>query len=182
MKALIVADLHYSLRQYDWLMRVAGGYDLVIVAGDLLDVAGHADLDTQIVVVTKYLARLSATTRLVVCSGNHDADERGAADESVVGWLRDVRSDGGHVDGEHVDLPFGRITICPWWDGPVVRDALEDFLPSGTARRRPLDLDSPRAAEPQHGQLDWPQARRRRLPQRADRALSARSGHQRARP
>ena len=46
MKALVVADLHYSLRQYDWLMRVAGPYALVIVAGDLLDTAGHADLDT----------------------------------------------------------------------------------------------------------------------------------------
>ena len=128
MKALIVADLHYSLRQYDWLMRVAGGYDLLIVAGDLLDLAGHAELDTQIVVVSKYLAKLSAMTRLVVCSGNHDADERSTADESVVGWLRDVRVDGGHVDGEHIELPFGKITICPWWDGPVVRGALEAFL------------------------------------------------------
>ena len=31
----------------------------VILAGDLLDLAGHADLDTQIVVVTKYLARIA---------------------------------------------------------------------------------------------------------------------------
>ena len=60
MQALIVADLHYNLRQFDWLLRVAGDYDLVIVAGDLLDLAGHADLDTQIVVVTKYLARLGS--------------------------------------------------------------------------------------------------------------------------
>ena len=42
MKALIAADLHYNLRQYDWLLQAAAGYDLVIVAGDLLDLAGHA--------------------------------------------------------------------------------------------------------------------------------------------
>jgi Icc-related predicted phosphoesterase len=132
MKALIVADLHYSLRQYDWLLRVADGYDLVILAGDLLDIAGHADLDTQIVVVTKYLARLSAMTRLVVCSGNHDADERSVTDESVVGWLKDVRTDGGHIDGEHIELPLAKITICPWWDGPVVRAQLEAFLATAT--------------------------------------------------
>ena len=59
MKALIVADLHYNLRQFDWLLQAAADYDLVILAGDLLDLAGHADLDTQIVVVTKYLARIA---------------------------------------------------------------------------------------------------------------------------
>jgi Icc-related predicted phosphoesterase len=134
MRALIVADLHYSLRQFDWLLRVAAGYDMVIVAGDLLDIAGRADLDTQIVVVSKYLARLAAVTRVVVCSGNHDADERDAADESVVGWFADVRADGVHVDGEHLALAPGMITICPWSDGPASRAALEDML---AAARRP---------------------------------------------
>ena len=107
---------------------------MVIVAGDLLDIAGHADLDTQIVVVSKYLARLSAMTRVVVCSGNHDADERDAADESVIGWFADIRADGIHADGEHVSLARGMITICPWWDGPVSRGALEARL---TAAKRP---------------------------------------------
>jgi Icc-related predicted phosphoesterase len=135
-KALIVADLHYNLRQFDWLLRVAADYDLVVVAGDLLDLAGHADLDTQIVVVTKYLARLGKLTRLVVCSGNHDADDRSPADEAVVGWFRDVRADGAHADGEHVVLPRGLISICPWWDGPVRRAELERFLDGA---RRPAE-------------------------------------------
>ena len=62
MRALIVADLHYSLRQFDWLQRMAADYDMVILAGDLLDIAGHADLDTQIVVVG------NAPARVVFCS------------------------------------------------------------------------------------------------------------------
>jgi Icc-related predicted phosphoesterase len=49
MKALMVADLHYSLRQFDWLLRVPADYDLVIIAGDLLDIAAHCELDVQIV-------------------------------------------------------------------------------------------------------------------------------------
>lgn len=135
MKALIVADLHYNLHQFDWLLRVAAGYDLVILAGDVLDIAGHADLDTQIVVVTKYLARLSATTALAVCSGNHDADERDEADEAVVTWFEDVRTESAHADGEHVALSGGgMVTLCPWWDGPATRAKLETLL---LAARRP---------------------------------------------
>lgn len=130
MKALIAADLHYNLRQYDWLLQAAAGYDLVIVAGDLLDLAGHADLDTQIVVVTKYLARIARLTRLVVCSGNHDADGRDFLDEPVFEWFRDVKADGAHADDEHVALGGDLISICPWWDGPVARARLERFLAS----------------------------------------------------
>ena len=136
MKALIVADLHYNLRQFDWLLRVAGDYDLVIVAGDLLDLAGHADLDTQIVVVTKYMARIARTTRVMVCSGNHDTDRRSPADEPMFGWFQDLRADGTHADGEHVRVGHGLISICPWWDGPTARSELEHFL---GAAARPAD-------------------------------------------
>ncbi len=130
MKALIVADLHYSLRQFDWLLRAAPDYDLVIIAGDLLDIAGHCDLDVQIVVVTKYLARIARQTRLVTCSGNHDGDTRNEADEFIAEWLQDVREDRVHVDGESVDVATGLLTICPWWDGPVTREGVEQLLSS----------------------------------------------------
>jgi Icc-related predicted phosphoesterase len=133
MKVLIVSDLHYSLRQFDWLLRVADDYDLVIIAGDLLDTAGHCDLDVQIVVVMKYLARVRHRAKLVICSGNHDGDTRNDADEFIAEWLQDVREDGLHVDGESVDLSDGLITVCPWWDGPVSREALEQLLSSEAA-------------------------------------------------
>lgn len=134
MKALIVADLHYSLRQFDWLLRVAPDYDLVIIAGDLLDIAGHCDLDVQILVVTKYLARISRQTRLVTCSGNHDGDTRNEADEFIAEWLQDVREERVHVDGESVDVATGLLTICPWWDGPVTREGVEQLLLSAATR------------------------------------------------
>ena len=37
MRCLVVADLHYSLPQYDWLVNVADSFDLVIIAGDHLE-------------------------------------------------------------------------------------------------------------------------------------------------
>ena len=51
MKILYVADLHYSLRQFDWLLANAGFCDVAAIGGDLLDVGGALDPDVQIVVV-----------------------------------------------------------------------------------------------------------------------------------
>jgi len=69
-------NLHYSLPQFDWLLTAAPQFDLVIFAGDALDVGSSVDFRAQIVVVKKYLALLSGLTRVILCSGNHDLDER----------------------------------------------------------------------------------------------------------
>jgi Icc-related predicted phosphoesterase len=69
MRCLFVADLHYSLPQFDWLLRSAAGYDLVVLAGDALDAGSIVDYRAQTLVVRKYLQRLAGVTRLMVCSG-----------------------------------------------------------------------------------------------------------------
>lgn len=74
MRCLITADLHYSLKQFDWLMRAAPDFDLVVLAGDHLDMFSNVDGRAQILVVSKYLERLALTTQLLVSSGNHDLD------------------------------------------------------------------------------------------------------------
>ncbi len=135
LKLLAVSDLHFSLSQFDWLMQEAPRYDAVIIAGDLLDIAGHLDLDSQIVVVAKYLRTLGSRTRLLVCSGNHDGDERDANQEYNARWLHRVRAEGLAVDGAGLDLGPLRVSVCPWWDGPASRAALRDFL----CRERPAD-------------------------------------------
>ena len=38
MKGLLVSDIHYRLKQLDWLASVAPEFDLVVIAGDHLDV------------------------------------------------------------------------------------------------------------------------------------------------
>src|SRR6478609_8153011 len=128
MKILFVADLHYTLRQFDWLTAHARDYDLVIIGGDLLDLGSPLDFDVQIVVVEKYLHRIRQSTRLLVSSGNHDGDCRNAANESYAGWLRQVRGEGLFVDGESAVIGDTRVTACPWWDGPVSRAELENLL------------------------------------------------------
>ena len=128
MRILFVADLHYALKQFDWVVAKAGDYDWVVIGGDLLDLASALDFDLQIVVVEKYLARLRQKTRLLVSSGNHDGDARNAADESVATWLREVKAEGLFVDGDSIQLDGARITVCPWWDGPLSRAELEALL------------------------------------------------------
>ena len=134
MRLLFVADLHYALKQFDWVVANAGDYDWVVIGGDLLDLASALDFDLQIVVVEKYLARLRQKTRLLVSSGNHDGDARNSADESVAGWLREAKADGLFVDGDSVQLNGARATICPWWDGPLSRAELEAMLVREAAR------------------------------------------------
>lgn len=128
MKILAVSDLHFSLKQFDWVVQQSDRYDLVIIAGDLLDMGGHLDLDSQITVVVKYLRTISAKTRLLVCSGNHDGDEKNEAHEFIARWLQRVRAAGLTVDGTGVDLNGLRVSVCPWWDGPASREAMQAFL------------------------------------------------------
>jgi Icc-related predicted phosphoesterase len=128
MRLLFVADLHYALKQFDWLVANAANYDIIIIGGDLLDLASSLDFDVQIVVVEKYLARIREKTRLIVSSGNHDGDSRSAADESVAQWIQDSRADGVCVDGDSLQLPGAFISICPWWDGPASQAQLDRQL------------------------------------------------------
>lgn len=134
MKLLTVSDLHYNMRQFDWLMNRAGDYDMVIISGDLLNIAGHVDLDTQILVIEKYLRRLQERVPLVVCSGNHDGDRRSESGEYFADWLANKQLPGIHGDGASIEFGGWLFSICPWWDGPVGRARVEAFLEKEAAK------------------------------------------------
>jgi Icc-related predicted phosphoesterase len=136
MRMLFVADLHYSLRQFDWLAKTAAHFELVVIGGDLLDLASSLDIDAQIAVVEMYLQKIGAQTRLLVSSGNHDGDERSEANESVARWLQEARAAEVFVDGDSVDVGETLITVCPWWDGPASRAELEALLARDAAREK----------------------------------------------
>lgn len=136
MKLLLVSDLHYAIKQFDWLHGVADRFDLVVIAGDHLDISSAVGMDVQIVVIMKYLRRLQAKTRLFVSSGNHDLNARDAAGERVARWLADARGFGFIVDGDRVEIEDTLITVCPWWDGPQGRDAVGAQLARDAAHRR----------------------------------------------
>jgi hypothetical protein len=67
-------------------------------------------------------------TRLIVSSGNHDGDRHDAAGESVARWISAAKAPRLSVDGDCLDLAGTVVTVCPWWDGPVSRAAVETLL------------------------------------------------------
>ena len=135
MRILLVSDLHYSLPQLDWVVDAAPGFDLVVVAGDSLNIASAVPLDAQSVVVLKYLALLDEVTTVAVSSGNHDLTGPDAAGEQSALWLDGARAGGIATDGGSLDLGDTLVTICPWWDGPVGREAVAAQLAADAARR-----------------------------------------------
>src|SRR6266702_4056537 len=128
MRCLIVADLHYSLPQFDWLLSAAPRFDLVIFAGDALDVGSSVDFRAQIVVVKKYLALLSGLTRVILCSGNHDLDERNPQGEKIARWIGDVRELGIACDGDSLTSGETFHPVCAWWDRQLLEHRIEHHI------------------------------------------------------
>lgn len=136
MKILIVADLHYALKQYDWLKSVAADFDAVVLAGDLLEIASSVERRAQIVVVRAYLEELVERTRVIVCSGNHDLDSRNPEGELTARWIEDLSAIGVLGDWGSVTVEGTLITVCPWWDGEVTREEI--------GRQLAADAEKPR--------------------------------------
>ena len=135
MRCLVVADLHYSLPQFDWLLAAAPEFDLVIFAGDALDVGSVVDFRAQIVVVKKYLALLRGVTRVMLCSGNHDLDERSPEGEKISHWVSEIRELGIACDGDSLAIGDTLFTVCPWWDGPLVKARIDAQLREAARQR-----------------------------------------------
>jgi Icc-related predicted phosphoesterase len=132
-RVLLVSDLHYTLKQLDWLVATAPDVDLVVVAGDLLDISSVVALDAQIVVVLEYLDRVRAVTPVVVGSGNHDLTGPDAHGEQAALWLDRARALGVPTDGDSLRIGDALVTICPWWDGPIGREAVAAQLAADAA-------------------------------------------------
>lgn len=135
MRILAVADLHYALPQFDWLLQMAPRYDLVIIAGDLLDGASFVTPSAQMVVVLKYLERLRALTRVMVCSGNHDLNHAYSSGERYARWVPYARGGQAHADNDSVTIDDVTFTICPWWDGNIAKAAIGKQLDAAAANR-----------------------------------------------
>jgi len=136
MRLLLVSDLHYTLKQFDWVHAVADRFQLVVIAGDHLDISSVVQADLQIVVIMKYLKRLRERTRLLVSSGNHDLNGHDPSGERAALWLAKARDIGAAVDGDTLDVDDTVVTVCPWWDGPLGRDAVGALLARDAQRTR----------------------------------------------
>ena len=135
LRLLLISDLHYTLPQLDWVVRAAPRYDLVVLAGDSLDISSPVPLDVQCVVLLRYLELLRQAGRVAVSSGNHDLTGPDAQGEQAALWLAQARAAGVPTDGDTLIVGDTRVSICPWWDGPQGRDALQARLAAEAAER-----------------------------------------------
>ncbi|MEM9590738.1 MAG: metallophosphoesterase [Pseudomonadota bacterium] len=136
MRLLLVSDLHYSLPQFDWVVEVASDFDIVVMAGDHLEIGSTVDGRAQVAVVRKYFDRIRTKTKLFVCSGNHDLDSKNKAGEWTARWLVGRPNDGILTDGESTLVDDTLFTSCPWWDGPASQEEIGQQLEQA-AKDRP---------------------------------------------
>jgi len=78
---------------------------------------------------------LSGITRIILCSGNHDLDERSPEGEKISRWIGEVRELGVACDGDSLTIGDTLFTVCPWWDGPLVKARIENQLREAAAVR-----------------------------------------------
>ncbi len=135
MNILLVADLHYALKQFDWVLSVAADHDAVVIAGDLLEVASVVPRDAQVVVVTEYLRRLSEKAQVFVCSGNHDLDVEGPGGERIAGWVAALGVARIVRDGQAFAVGDTLISCFPWWEGEETRAAITAQMVRDADRR-----------------------------------------------
>ena len=91
MRIPLVSDLHYDLPQLDWVVHVAPDFDLVVLAGDHLDITSGLSLDAQSAVILKYLGLLQAVARVAVTSGNHELSGPDPDGEQTAGTASSAR-------------------------------------------------------------------------------------------
>lgn len=135
MRYLVASDLHYNLRQLDWIADQAGEFDAVVLGGDHVDLAGRVDLDAQISLLSAYFSRLAGITTVIANSGNHDLSGRLANGEKAALWL-DHLDPRVVTDGASVAVGADLVSVCAWWEGPHTRGNVEDQLEADAARRR----------------------------------------------
>lgn len=155
MKILIVSDLHYSLKKFDWLLSKAAAFDLVILAGDLLDVSSSVDFGAQIIVTEKYLQRFCQSTRVILCSGNHDLDTRSPEGEKIARWVQDLGQIGVISDGASERINDIFFTVCAWWDGPILRNSIEAQLERDLREKNSYRWIWIHHAPPEASQTSW---------------------------
>jgi predicted MPP superfamily phosphohydrolase len=63
---------HYRSHWFHWLSQQAANFDLVCIAGDLLDMFKGAPRMKQAREISRRLRELAKVARVAICSGNHD--------------------------------------------------------------------------------------------------------------
>jgi len=77
MNILYTSDLHSRQKWYQWILKQAPNYDLICIAGDLLDMFSDKNLLEQLYELYFWCQKMEKTgVPLALCSGNHDFAEK----------------------------------------------------------------------------------------------------------
>ena len=89
MTLLITADLHFRIHWFRWLIEQTPNFDLVCIAGDLLDMFNPETRMQQARQVRTLIRELADLVPVAVCSGNHDNAGRLVSHDraSVYDWF-----------------------------------------------------------------------------------------------
>lgn len=128
MRILHVADFHSQWHWYDWLGLQAQRFDLVVIAGDLVDMLDDRSLQSPTDRVTAWVRSFSG--RLAVCSGNHDVflEQIDGGAYQMPQWIQRLRSERVMVDGDSVVVDSLRIEVVAWNAVPPLVDRTEILI------------------------------------------------------
>jgi Icc-related predicted phosphoesterase len=112
MKILHCADFHASDQWFRWLINESARFDLVCLAGDLLDLNRHRATGAQLDKVLTHLRKVRVP--MAVCSGNHD--EIDGEDPRLVdaAWLKELRGPKVWVDGDQFTMGGHAFRVIGW--------------------------------------------------------------------
>jgi hypothetical protein len=114
---LITADLHFRLHWFRWLIEQAPEFDLVCIAGDLLDMFKSETRLEQARQVRTLIRELADIVPVALCSGNHDNAGRFVSHDRalVYGWFIDLGTHRNIItDGSTRKLENLIVTAVPY--------------------------------------------------------------------
>jgi predicted MPP superfamily phosphohydrolase len=117
MRLLLTTDLHYRIHWFRWLIEQAPDFDLVCIAGDLLDMFKSETRMEQAREITRLIRELGDLVAVAVCSGNHDNAGRLVSHDraSVYGWFIDLGTHRNIItDGSTRKLENLIVTTVPY--------------------------------------------------------------------
>jgi predicted MPP superfamily phosphohydrolase len=117
MRLLLTADLHYRIHWLRWLIEQTPDFDLVCIAGDLLDMFKSETRLEQAREITRLIRKLADLVPVAVCSGNHDNAGRIVSHDraSVYQWFIDLGTHPNIItDGSTRKLESLIVTTIPY--------------------------------------------------------------------
>ena len=117
MRLLLTADLHYRLHWFCWLVEQAPDFDLIWIAGDLLDMFKAETRLEQAREVRSLIRVLADAVPVALCSGNHDNAGRLVSHDraSAYKWFIDLGTHRNIItDGSTRKLEKLIVTTIPY--------------------------------------------------------------------